>query len=273
MRWPGNTILGCTALALLAAGIFLNGCARRPWTEIIDGARKEAVETAFLASLSARDRCGPGSVSDLAVTWKSPVQSHFFAASCQLLEPAYLKLAVTSPLGLPLLVITTDSQTFQLLDAAQKKSVTGSLSSWAKQNNIPPALTNSPWVSWLAGRAAATPSQIADVRLDGRNRGAWLRIVRDEDGQRSEEFILFDSRTERITERIIMDGAGRKRAVISYDRWQQSGDCPRPAEISITGLPYNGSAELLFSNIEPASLAPDNFSLPVPASFQKITMD
>lgn len=273
MRWPGNTLLACTALTLLVAGTFLNGCARRPWTEAVEGERKEAVMTAFLASVDARSRCSAGSESQLAVTWKSPAQTYAFEAFCQLLEPSYLKLALTGPLGLPLAVIATDSESYQFLDAAKKTSMTGNLGSWAAQNKIPPSLLDSPWISWLMGRAAATSSQVAEILLDGRDRGAWLKIVRGSGERRSEEFILFDSGTGRITERIIIDGSGRVRGVISYGGWLQHGDCPRPAEITISGLPYNASAELFFSEIEAAALAPENFNLPVPASFRKIMAD
>jgi outer membrane biogenesis lipoprotein LolB len=273
MRWPDNRIRACTALILLVATIFFTGCAQRPWTKTIEGEAKEAVEAAFLASVSAWSRCGPGSESKLAVTWRSPSQTYSFEAYCQLLEPSYLKLALTSPLGLPLMVVATNSQTYQVLDASKQTSITGNLSSWAAQNNIPSALIESPWISWLTGRTAVTPSQIAEVRLDQRHRGAWLKIIRDKEERLSKEFILYDSESDRVIRRIIMDDFGRVGGIISYDRWQQSGDCPRPAEIAITGLPYNASAKLLFFTIEQASLAPGDFNLAVPASFQKIPMD
>ncbi len=273
MRCPGNTYLADTALTVLIVGILLSGCARRPWTEPLEGERREAVETAFRTALSAWDRCLPGSDSELAVSWKAPTQTYAFTAYCQLLEPSYLKLTVTSPLGLPLMIIATDAQTYQFLDASKKRSITGNLGSWAAHHNIPPALMNGPWISWLTGRAALTPSQIADIRLDERNRGAWLKITGNKREQLPEEFILFNSETDRITKRMLMDDVGRVRSVISYGRWQQLGDCPRPTEITITGLPYNASAELLFSDIEQTRLAPADFILAVPPSFQKMQMD
>lgn len=268
MRLTENKIPVCLALLLITAGILLSGCARSPWTGAIEGERRTAIEAAFLASIDDRSQCVAGLESELVVTWKTPTQTYSFAGYCQLLEPSYLKLAVSSPLGLPLLVIATNGQRYQFLDAVKKSSITGDIDSWAKQNNIPPALVHSSWVGWITGGAVATPSQIAEIRLDERNRGAWLKIDRSETDNITKEYILFDSESGKILERMIVDDLGKIHAIISYERWQQGNDCPRPVEILITGLPYNASAELLFTNIEPSNLAPDSFILAVPVAFE-----
>jgi len=269
MRWADSRISVCLLLIVVVVGTILNGCARHPWTETVEGERKAAIQAAFLDSISERSRCGPGSDSELALTWETPTRTYSFEAYCQLLEPTYLKLAVSSPLGLPLLVIATNGQSYQLLDAVRKTSTSGDLGSWAAQNNIDPTLVNRPWVIWLTGRSTATASDIAEIRLDERNRGAWLKIMREGEEGLADEYILFDAESGTITERMILDDLGRRRGLISYERWQQNSACPRPVEISITGLPYNISAGLLFDNIEPANLAPDSFILAVPASFKK----
>jgi len=270
MHLTENKIPVCLALLLLTAGILLSGCARSPWTGAIDGERRTAIEDAFLASIDDRSQCGPGSESELTATWQTPAQTRSFEAYCQLLEPSYLKLAISSPLGLPLLVIATDGHFYQLLDAVEKTSITGELSAWAEQHNIPSALVHSSWIDLITGRSAATPSQIAEIRMDERNRGVWLKIVKEENLKLTQEYILFEPETGRIAERMIIDDLGKIQGVISYERWQESSDCPHPVEISVTGLPYNASAELRFSNIEPVQLAPDGFTLAVPPSFQKV---
>lgn len=272
MRCSANNVSSHIALTLLCVGVLLTGCARAPWTDRIDGDQKRSVEQAFLDSAGSQSRCGPGWNSELGVTWNGPVKTYSVSADCQMLEPSYLKVVATTPLGFPLMVVSTDGTTYQRLDASQKLSITGSLRSWAVRNDIPPALVENSWFNWLMGRSTAAESQIAEVRLDGKARGAWLSISRAGNDGFIEEYILFDRVNARILERMIVDELDKVRTVIAYHRWQQAGDCRRPVEISISGLPYGASADLLFSNIQEAQLVPEHFNLTVPPSFQTIMM-
>ena len=114
--------------------------------------------------------------------------------------------------------------TYQLIDALAKTSVTGNLYSWAMDNDLPGSLIERPWLAWLQGRTSAANDRIVEIRLDGKDRGAWLSVMASPTARIS-EYLLFDPENLRILERIILDDRGKRLAIIEYPRWQQIDGC------------------------------------------------
>lgn len=260
-------------ITLLLVGAFLSGCARSPspWTDSLEGAQRRSAEQSFIDSVRSQADCGPAWDSDLSVTWRGPVRTVSFTAYCQVLAPSYLKLIATDPLGLPLLAFATNGTTYQHVDTTKQTTVYGNLRSWAIGNDLPLQLVKS-WPKWLRGLSVVSLARIAEVRIDGQQRGVWLTISREGNEAVIEEYILFDQAEGKILERMIVDDLDEVRGVISYRQWQRTSQCLRPVEIWISGLPYGAGAELLFSDIRETRLAPENFKLTIPPSFQKILM-
>ncbi len=273
MRCSLNRRSAGIVISLLLAVFFLSSCARppSPWTGSLDEDQRRLAEQSFIDAARSWSDCGPAWDSELSVTWNGPVRTVSFTAYSQVLAPSYLKLVATDPLGLPLLALATNGTSYQHLDVTQKSYVYGSLRSWAVSNDLPLQLVQN-WPDWLRGRPTIAPSRIVEVRLDGQRRGVWLSISREGNEAVIEEYILFDQAEAKIVERMIVDGLGEVRGVISYRQWQGMNGCLRPVEIAISGLPYGARAELLFSDIRETDLAPEDFKLTAPQSFQKTFM-
>ncbi len=255
-------------IILLVPFLFLTNCARVPWTSLIEGDQKSAIEQTYLNSVEKTKRCSSSWDGEVTVSWDSAVQTYSFSAYCQVLEPSYIKLIVSNPLGQPLKLISTNGTDYQAIDAHKRSSVGGSLRAWAIRNEIPLTLTKMPWLDWLQGRANPDNNQILEIREDAQNRGVWLGVA-ETDMARIQEHVLFDIDTSLIFQRLIVDEQNKPLATITYGEWQQFDGCRYPAQISFTGLPYGSSAELIFSDVKSVTLTRDSFNLKIPPGFTR----
>ncbi len=268
MRYKSTKLAAGTLFPLLVFLLSLTSCARTPWTTSIEGDPRNAIERAFASAAEKSRRCSSGWDAEITVNWTSASRNYAFTGYCQTLEPSYLKLVVSNPLGQPLKLIAIDGSSYQLVDAAQRSSVSGSLRSWAIRNQIPLVLSRRPWLDWLLGRPSDGDAQIIDVRNDDQNRGVWLSIG-SADNPQIQEHVLFAADESIIVERVLLDDQGSRVATITYSDWQRYDACPFPAKIAVTGLAFGTAAEVAFSDVRSAELTPESFSLKIPQGFSR----
>lgn len=271
MRWATNRADATIVLLLVLAQLLLNGCARRPWTTIVEGPQQTEINQAFATFTASQKHCLAGWDSDITLKWKSTLRTFSINAYCQALEPSHIKFVVFNPLGQPIKIISINGDTYQLIDALAKTSVTGNLYSWAMDNDLPGSLIERPWLAWLQGRTSAANDQIVEIRLDGKERGAWLSVMASPTSRIS-EYLLFDPENLRILERIILDDRGKRLAIIEYPRWQQIDGCLFPEEIAVGELPLGAQAWLGYTDTRWVNLTPADFSLEIPSGFRKVVV-
>jgi hypothetical protein len=247
----------------------LSGCATTtPWTSLLEGEQKNAVETAFMEFAVAQERCRPSWDAEVEIGWSSSVRNLSTSAYCRMLEPAYLKFIVSNPLGQPLRVIATNGTTYRDLNTVGRTIVGGGLRSWAVRHDLPLNLVKGTWLDWIGGRSSAAVAQIDDIRLDSQNRGAWLSIA-GADSEVIKEHILFDWENHKIIERILLDEQNRPFATLAYLEWQEIDQCLYPVVTSIDGLPMGGQLSLSFSDIRQSEFVPSDFNVDVPREYLK----
>lgn len=268
MHCKSNKLTAGTFFLLLVPLLLLTSCARSPMTTLIEGDPRNAIEQAYANAAEKSRRCESGRDAEMTVNWTSTTESFAFTGYCQTLEPSYLKLVVSNPLGQPLKLIATDGNSFQLIDAVQRSSLSGSLRSWVIRNKIPLTLSKRSWLAWLLGRPSAAEAEIIEVRNDAQNRGFWLSIG-SADNFQVQEHILFAVDRSVILERIIIDDQGSTAATIAYSDWQSNDTCPFPSEISVTGFAFGTAADVAFSDVRSAELTPDSFNLKIPQGFSR----
>lgn len=253
---------------LLLFLLVLNGCAKSPWTSILEGEQKIVVEAAFVDFIDSQKLCNPSWDAEVTINWTSVVRNYSFSAYCRLLEPSYLKFIVSNPLGQPLKIIGTNGTTYQAIDAIEQSIVTGSLRSWAVRHDLPLSLVKGGWLDWLGGRVSAATEQIGEIRLDSGKRGAWLSIHLA-DTELIEEYILFNRENGKIVERILIDERGQPLATLEYLQWQELEGCHYPVALVIGELPLGGRAELHFSDIRQNSFEAADFNIDMPRGFSR----
>ena len=268
MHFEKSSLVTGTVMFLLLPLLLLGGCARAPWTALIEGKQKDSVQQTFLDFNASQNRCRASWDAEVDISWKSAVRNYAFSAYCQALPPSHLKLIVSNPLGQPLKAIATNGVTYQAIDAVERSIVTGSLRSWAVSHDLPLSLVNGSWLDWLEGRSSATIERIGEIRLDAQARGVWLSIVGIASDE-IEEHILFDWENERIVERILIDKQNEQYATLEYRQWQEIDQCLYPVALSISGLPLGAQADLRLSGIRQNSFLPKDFNLDAPRGFKR----
>ena len=264
------------SLTLVLLLFFLGGCARVPWSTIIEGDPRNQLEQNYRQLGANRLQCPTAWDAEVAIRWSNQLQTRSFAAYAQFLYPSYLKLVISNPLGQPLKLMVTDGSSFHLLDAVQKASTTGNLRSFAMRNDLPWSVIDRSWIDWMTGQPTYENGQITHIRNDREARGVWLTIAMssEADGNPNEllEHVLFDHVNQRIYERIVIDQQQRPMATIRYRKWQEFDGCPRPIDLSISGLNFGTSVDFVFSDIRAGDFLPETFRLPIPQGYSRTLM-
>jgi len=300
--------LAPTALVLLCVAA-LGGCARVPWTDLVEDGRRDTIESAYRDFAASQSRCTSGWDADAVVDWQSSLADYSFSAYLQALPPAYFKLVVANPLGQPLRILATDGGSYRSIDVMSRSSVYGSTRSWALRYDLPYTVVKRSWPDWLQGRPDGGRQRIiTEVRQDGSDRGVWLTVADAElepDAERGEiveqdivvlpaaapmqdsavdaenepepdypvyEYLLVDGETGIVKQQIVVDEQEKPQATISYNSWQQIDTCLYPEEIVIDDLPYNATIGLRFSTIRQTTLTPEDFTIRIPPGFSRTMM-
>jgi len=144
------------------------------------------------------------------------------------------------------------------------------------RNDLPWSVIDRSWIDWMTGQPTDENGQITQIRKDIEERGVWLTIARksesDEEANEVLEHVLFDHINRRIYERIVIDQQQRPMATIKYRKWQEFDGCPRPIDLSISGLSLGTSVDFVFSDIQAGNFLPETFRLPIPPSYSRIVM-
>ena len=245
----------------------LCSCAKTPWTSLLEGEPKNIVETSYMNFVASQEICHSSWDAEVDIRWTSSVRNFSFSGYCQVLEPAYLKFIVPNPLGQPIRIIVTNGSTYTDIDPVEKVVVRGDMRSWALRHELPLNLVNGTWLDWIGGRSSAPIEQIAEIRLDFENRGAWLSIA-SADSEAIQEYILFNWEHGKIIERILLDDSDRIFATLAYLEWQDSDQCLFPVALSIDDLPLGGKVDLRFTEIRQREFEPADFNVDIPRGFK-----
>lgn len=257
---------GWELLFLLLFILTLSSCAKTPWTSLLEGEQKSGVETSYMNFTASQHVCRPSWDAEVEIRWTSSVRNFSFSGYCRMLEPAFLKFIVSNPLGQPLRVTATNGTNYRDIDTLERSIVTGGLRSWAVRHDLPLNLVKGNWLDWISGRSSATVGQIAEMRLDSQNRGAWLSMA-GADSEEIEEHILFDWENNKLIERILLDERNRPFATLAYIEWQEIDQCLYPVALSIDGLPLGGQVDLSFTDIRQSEFEPADFNVDIPRGF------
>lgn len=186
----------------------------------------------------------------------------------QLISPSLIKLIVSNPFGQPVLILTSDQKSFQLINTFKKKYIAGSVYSYGLLNDIPLALLKGNWQEWTRGTISIDPSTITDIREDGVNRGIWITAESRTAGDPLKTHLLIAPGEGVLLSRIIEKSKGDRLAEITYDDWQSVGTCRQPYTIKVSGLEYQTEIAIKLSDVRIAEkVNKDAFRLTAPANY------
>jgi outer membrane biogenesis lipoprotein LolB len=251
---------------LLIALFFFSGCAGKPWTGALPEEEYARVAEE-LEDIHRRDTVCPTSFTgDLALFYRTPLQSHAVKGYLQFSMPNAYRFVVTNPLGQPLLMIAGNQSSYQAINTFEKKYLAGSVRSYAIRRGIPLYLTEGQWGDWLTGRYSGSSGEIAELRQDRADRGVWVSFTGDAEKNNPIQRLLFDRQRGLILTRILEDGRGNSLAEISYSDWLSQDGCHQPQHIAISGLDFGVEISLQLDNLF-FSDAAEIFELPIPRGY------
>lgn len=247
-----------------------SGCARKPWTDPLDEKQaKNAIQ--LLETLNSRAKlCSGGIDGEIALSHQNLINKKGVEGYFQLLFPKFIKFVVSNPFGQPVIAITSDQRSFQLINTLEKKYITGSVYSYGLLNDIPPALLKGNWHDWIRGVITIDPAAIHDIRQDRKKRGIWILVERGKEADYQKIHLLIEPREGNILSRIIESNTGEVLARITYKNWIPIGNCKQPHIIEVTDLGYNTELTIKLSDVlVEDKLDKKDFRLKAPANYIK----
>ena len=251
---------------LLLILLLLSGCARKPWGDPFAEADNRLFTGLFEDMRSEEKQCPACSDGDINVFLTSRVGKRAAAGYFQLMQPDHIKFIASNPLGQPLLIFTSDGESFQYINTIERLSLAGGVTPFFQTLDAPPALVSSSWGRWLTGRLPLTGT-VETVRPDDHDRGVWLTIS-SAAGDRQQEHLLIDPENRLLLSRIVTE-QGNIVMQIDYPGNDQDGGnsrCRLPETLHVSGLDYGAELTLTISKPgEYSGCSPADFILRVPA--------
>ena len=254
---------------LLFLVLSISGCASPPWGKIVSEQVSNETGQLYGRFIEQSKECSSGFDGDVIARFHTQLKNITQAGFFQMLEPSYIKIVVSNPLGQPLLVISSNARIYQELNSINRTFKTVTHRSFSIRNEIPPSFMRGHWFAWLTGRPLSDDYQIRAIREDPEARGVWLEIGADTEAATALEHVLMDFSGNHLIERIIVAEDGSFQATISYADWQTISACEQPMNISVSGLSFGATANLMFSDLREAELKPRDFNLPYPQGYRR----
>jgi hypothetical protein len=252
MRWQTNNSSPGISRLLILLCIFatLAGCARRPWTERLEGDRYDEASRLMDSLAAQNETCGKTLEGDLALVYTNALEKKALAGYLEFSMPTAYRFVVTNPFGQPVFVVAGDHVAFQAIHVPDRKYMAGSMRSFGLRYNLPGEILSKSWGEWIMARNTRSSQTITAIHEDRQGRGIWITFRHETGEPVGQSHLLVDPATEIILARILESGEGNKIAEVTYEGWQGQEKCRQPHAVNITGLDYGTDIRLKFSEVQ-----------------------
>ena len=259
--------------ALLVGGFFvaLAGCAAtRPAVQPLAADEERRVREQAASLLVPVNACGGCLDVEARVVVQSLWQSGTVEGYLLARAPGALKFVGLSPIGQPLLLLTTDGVWFRFISVAEAVAYEGATTAAAFRKYAPSSLDPQASFYWLIGRLPHD-SRIIGVSRDEAG-GYWLTLA---NGAAGRHRVLFDPARGVITRAVLLGPDEEPLLEVRYEAHQEVtalggvAGCRLPGRVIISGRQHNGAALTAhFSNWLLGTTCNDaDFAVTVPPGF------
>lgn len=251
---------------LLFFSLLLGGCVYLPRTSLISEAENQAVRSRFKEMIAGQKNCH--CCFDGVV--KARLDNFFYAGTIsgylQARSPSFLKFMATSPLGQPLIILTSDGKIFNYVDVAKQTEYSGAVTGTTFQKYAPVGFSPEFTYYWLTGKLRPGEVSLALTSREKNGKRYWLELYSD-DGRKS--LVLFDPTDMHIYHHIVYNREGEVLLEMLYDKYGPE-DCAMPQSVTVTSLSLSSTLHLEISDlVAKVTLSRGDFTYAVPASFQR----
>lgn len=250
----------------LIATLTVSGCAGRPWTAPLEGARFNEASQLADALIVDNQSCGQSFDGDLALFYEDPLGKKALGGYLQFSMPGSYKFVAANPFGQTVLAIAGNQKSYQAVIVPEQTYLAGSIRSFGLRHDIPMDILHAPWGEWLTARTQYSSQDIGSIQEDKDTRGLWISFRHRKEEPAGMSHLLIEPVDRLPLSQILENGAGKIVAEITYGDWITFGKCRQPQEIHITGLDYGIDIRLKLSNVQQTSEA-KRYTLPVPAGY------
>jgi hypothetical protein len=251
---------------LVFLGFVVNGCGYFPDRDSISEVENQEVRSRFKEMIGAQKDCH--CCFDGVV--KSRFENFFYDGSIagylQAMSPSFLKFMALSPLGQPVIVLTSDGETFHYVDVVKQTEYSGSVNGETFQKYAPAGFSPEFTFYWLTGKLRPGDVNLSLTSREQNGSRYWLELYYD-DGRKS--LVLFDAVRLHIYRHIVYNADQDVILEIIYDDYGQE-ECSVPHSVTVTSLTLNTTLHLHFTDlVDKVALSRSDFSYTVPDDFQK----
>lgn len=260
--------------ALLVGGFFvaLAGCAAtRPAMQPLAADEEQRVREQAASLLMPVDACGSCLDVEARVVVQSLWQSGTVQGYLLARAPGTFKFVGLSPIGQPLLLLTTDGAWFRFISVPEAVAYEGATTAAAFRKYAPSSLDPRASFYWLIGRLPRD-SRIIGVNRDEAGGGYWLTLA---NGAAGRHRVLFDPAQGAITQAVLLGPNDEPLLEVRYEAHQEvtalggTAGCRLPGRVVISGRGHNGAVLTAhFSNWLLGTTCNDaDFAVTVPPGF------
>lgn len=267
-----------SSLLLGVVWFMLAGCAAtRPARLPLAADEERQVREQVSSLLMPADACGRCLDVEARIVVQSLWQSGTLQGYLLAREPGAFKFVGLSPLGQPLLMLTTDGVSFRFLSVAEATAYEGRTTAATFRKYAPPGLNPQTSFFWLIGRLPRD-SRISGISRDEDGGGYWLELA---NGAAGHHRVLFDPVQGVISRAVLLGEDEEPLFDVRYGAYQQVGalggaaGCRLPGTVSVSGRGHNGAAlTVQFSNWLLGTTCRDrDFVVTVPPGFQTVRVE
>ncbi len=235
------------ALRLCAVALLLGGCsAKLPQQSAqLDGEPLRQAEKRLRGFLN--QSCVQAVDSDIQLNWKAFARQETYPAELQAQAPASLRLALTDPLGRPLLLLGSDGKTFTLADNRKAQGWRGSVELRFIRRFLPAFIPTDDLFLWLSGRVRGERMQAAAARLDAEGTLWWHGGAGD---GKTVHILALDEKNH-LSRHLVVDRASDE--ILFEARYSEyratDKDCSWPGSIILSGKALEAEYRLDFGEI------------------------
>lgn len=247
--------------------LLLGGCSTKlPRTQEISGKKLEHAEKRLIHFLD--QSCVNSVDSDIKLSFSAYGQQEIYPAVMQAAAPSSIRLALTDPLGRPLMLLGSDGTSFTFADNSKSIGYTGGTELKLIRRFLPEFIPPEELFHWLSGRIRKKEIlQVASSRLDMEEALYWYEISTPE-GKTAHLLAL--SEDNRLSRHMVVnqenDDVLFDARYSGYSKTEK--DCGWPGRVDISGESLEADYSIEFTeifNFDPVD--PQLFQVTLPPHF------
>ena len=240
-----------TATAWCCAGLLiLSGCAAAPPKTVKIDNSIELRQAESKLSRFLGQSCVHAVDCDVQLSWQAYGQGKTFSATMQAMQPSFLRLAMTDPLGRPLVLLGAHGNRFTLTDNNEAIGYTGTMDLDVVRKFLPEFIPAHDLFYWLSGRVNRNGMRVLSTRMDAKENLYWYKVAYPGGSSKDMSHMLALNEKNQLVRHMVLDAEDDIQFAAKYSEYVVTPRvCSWPGRIEISGEALEADFTLAFTEI------------------------